>query len=245
MCFVPDPDIPIVNQGGIPLHVRPYNLGCKPQNREPTFMSFSKIVSFLSWVLAPVVCLSGCSKKPGSSVQVGIASWYGHPFHGRPTASGEIYDMEKMTAAHRTLRLGTLVRVENLANKQIVEVRINDRGPFVHDRIIDLSHAAAQAISMPGITTVRLEVIRIPPTRALEKFAVQIGAFSQRTEAENLRAQMERNYGTAKLVFRGGDQKWSVLVGLLPTLEDANALALQLGKEAKAPAFVVLVDSAE
>jgi rare lipoprotein A len=122
-------------------------------------------------------------------------------------------------------------------------VRINDRGPFVHDRIIDLSHAAAQAISMPGIANVRLKVISIPPTRAVEMFAVQIGAFPQRSEADNLRVQMERKYGTARLVFRDRNQTWCVLVGLQPTLESADALAQQLGKEA-GPAFVVLVDSA-
>jgi len=211
---------------------------------------FNMTNSFLCLVLAPAICLTGCTKKSGNSgvspgaVQVGIASWYGHPFHGRPTASGEIYDMEKMTAAHRTFALGTVVHVENLTNKQTVQVRINDRGPFVHDRIIDLSHAAAQAISMPGIANVRLKVISTPPTRAAEMFAVQIGPFSQRSEAEDLRAQMERKYGTAKLVFRDRDQTWRVLVGLQPTLESANTLAMQLDKEA-GPAFVVLIDSPE
>jgi rare lipoprotein A len=208
-------------------------------------MSSTRPVSVFSWVLVAVVCLTSCTKKSGGplrTTQVGIASWYGHPFHGRPTASGEIYDMEKMTAAHRTFPLGTVVHVENLANKQTVEVRINDRGPFVRDRIIDLSHAAAQAISMPGITNVRLEVIRTPSTRAAELFAVQIGAFSDRLEADDLRARMERKYGTAKLLFRDRDQTWGVLVGIQPNLESANALALQLDKEA-GPAFVVLVDS--
>ena len=210
-------------------------------------MSFNWTSGLLCFVLAPAICLTGCTKKSGVSpgtVQAGVASWYGHPFHGRPTASGEIYDMEKMTAAHRTFALGTVVHVENLANKQTVEVRINDRGPFVHDRIIDLSHAAAQAVSMPGIANVRLKVISTPPTRAVEMFAVQIGAFPQRSEADNLRAQMERKYGTARLVFRDRNQTWCVLVGLQPTLESADALAQQLDKEA-GPAFVVLVDSAE
>jgi len=203
--------------------------------------------SFLCLVLAPAIYLTGCTNKSGVSpgaVQVGIASWYGHPFHGRPTASGEIYDMEKMTAAHRTFALGTVVHVENLTNKQTVQVRINDRGPFVQERIIDLSHAAARAISMPGIANVRLKVISTPPTRAAEMFAVQIGAFSQRSEAEDLRAQMERKYGTAKLVFRDRDQTWRVLVGLQPTLESANTLAMQLDNAA-GPAFVVLIDSLE
>jgi len=210
-------------------------------------MGFNMTSSFLCLVLAPAICLTGCTNKSGVSpgaVQVGIASWYGHPFHGRPTASGEIYDMEKMTAAHRTFALGTVAHVENLTNKQTVQVRINDRGPFVNDRIIDLSHAAAQAISMPGIANVRLKVISTPPTRAAEMFAVQVGAFSQRSEAEHLRAQMERKYGTAKLVFRDRDQTWRVLVGLQPTLESANTVAMQLDKEA-GPAYVVLIDSPE
>src|SRR6476660_9136845 len=96
--------------------------------------------------------------------ETGIASWYGHPYHGRSSASGEIYDMEQFTAAHRTLPFGTLVRVVNLDNEKSVEVRINDRGPFVDDRVIDLSHAAAQAIGMigPGTARVRVEVIQAP-----------------------------------------------------------------------------------
>ena len=89
----------------------------------------------------------------------GIASWYGHPFHGRPTASGEIYSMYAMTAAHRTLPFGTRVRVHDLDNGKSVDVRINDRGPFVEGRIIDLSYSAAQAMGMSGIAHVRLEIL--------------------------------------------------------------------------------------
>lgn len=210
-------------------------------------MKFNNNFAPLLAVLLSAICLVSCTKESGTSeksTQVGIASWYGHPFHGRPTASGEIYDMEKMTAAHRTLPLGTTVRVENLANSQSIEVRINDRGPFVHDRIIDLSHAAAQAISMPGIANVRLEVISAPRRRALEVFAVQVGAFSKQPEALNLRSQLERKYGTAKLIFRDGDQTWRVIVGSQLTLEDAKTLAAQLNKE-YGPAFVVLIDSGE
>ncbi len=214
--------------------------------RQTLHESNTKLLPLLG-ILVSAFSIVSCTKKsdgPEQAVQVGIASWYGHPFHGRPTASGEIYDMEKMTAAHRTLPLGTVVRVENLVNKQDVEVRINDRGPFVHDRIIDLSHAAAQAISMPGIANVRLEVISTPHRRAVEVFAVQIGAFSQRSEAAELRAQMERKYGTATVIFRDCDQTWRVLVGHEPTLGSANALASQLDKDA-APALVVLIDSGE
>jgi len=91
----------------------------------------------------------------------GLASWYGHPYHGRPAANGEIYDMEKLTAAHRTLPFETWVHVTNLSNDKSVDVRITDRGPFVEGRIIDLSHAAARAIDLigPGVTRVRVKVI--------------------------------------------------------------------------------------
>jgi len=188
-----------------------------------------------------------CSKKPSTSTgqtQEGVASWYGVPFNGRPTASGEIYDMEKLTAAHRTLPFGAVVRVEDLVNQKTAEVRVNDRGPFVADRIIDLSHAAAQSINMPGTANVRLTVISTPPTRGADVFAVQIGAFSDRAQAEVLRSKMEQKYGTATLVFRPGDQTWRVLVGLEPTTEAANALADKLNQEA-GPAFVVRVDESQ
>ncbi len=204
-------------------------------------------LSKVSWKLAAVVAvalwLTGCKKEPqqAGKVQTGVASWYGRPFDGRLTANGETYDMEKMTAAHRTLPFGTVLRVENLANNKATEVRVNDRGPFVAGRIIDLSHAAAQAISMPGIANVRLQVVSSPPTRALDNFAVQVGVFAQRSEAEALRATLERKHGNATIVFRDRYQTWSVLVGLEPTMENANTLAAQVEKEAS-PAFVVLVD---
>jgi len=94
----------------------------------------------------------------------GIASWYGEDFNGRLTASGEVYDMYQMTAAHKTLPLGTVVRVHNVENGKTVEVRINDRGPYVKGRIIDLSKTAGRAIGMreAGTAQVKLEVVRWP-----------------------------------------------------------------------------------
>ena len=94
--------------------------------------------------------------------QEGIASWYGAPYHGRKTASGEVYNMYQMTAAHQSLPFGVVVEVRNKTNAQKVEVRVNDRGPFVKGRIIDLSRAAAEAISMigPGTAPVKIKVIR-------------------------------------------------------------------------------------
>lgn len=100
--------------------------------------------------------------------QVGIASWYGDPYHGRKAASGEVYNMNAFTAAHKSLPFETWVRVKNLSNKKITEVRITDRGPFVAGRIIDLSRASAQQIELigPGTAKVRIEVIRPPKNHA-------------------------------------------------------------------------------
>ena len=196
-------------------------------------------------VLLILFGMARCTRKPvapASQTEIGIASWYGQPFNGRLTASGEIYDMEKMTAAHKTLPFGTKVRVQNQLNQQAVEVRINDRGPFVRDRIIDLSHAAAQAIGMPGVANVRLEVLSMPPTRDADTYAVQIGAFSRRSEAEGILEDMRKQYGAARLVFRDGDQTWRVLVGLEPTTERALSLAQQLENKS-GPAFVVRIDA--
>ena len=95
--------------------------------------------------------------------EVGLASWYGEFHHGQPTASGEIFDMTRMTAAHRTLPLGTQLRVVNLQNGRVVRVRVNDRGPYVDGRILDLSREAARALDMEhsGLATVKLEVIAV------------------------------------------------------------------------------------
>src|SRR5436309_58852 len=145
--------------------------------------------------LLALVALSGCGHKklarhtpppPPAAPPVigdtesGLASWYGHPYHGRPAANGEIYDMEKLTAAHRTLPFNTWVRVYDLDTNRNVDVRINDRGPFIDGRIIDLSHRAAREIEMigPGVARVRVEVIRAPEAVSVAAvggtFAVQV-----------------------------------------------------------------------
>ncbi len=206
--------------------------------------------------LAIVLLLSSCAKKkrvpvppvsPAVYEETGIASWYGHPYHGRASASGEIYDMETLTAAHRTLPFGTMVRVQNLENGREVDVRINDRGPFVEGRIIDLSHAAAQQIGMlgPGTAKVRLRVVSLPSVTVPGYYAVQAGAFRDRANAESRKKEMERRYGTARLVLRDGNPPlWRVLVGRAATIEEATALAGRVKSE-DAAAFVVRVDGPE
>ncbi len=185
---------------------------------------------------------------PPASGETGIASWYGHPYHGRASASGEIYDMEQMTAAHRTLPFGAMVRVHDLDNQMSVDVRINDRGPFVDGRVIDLSHAAARAIGMlgPGTARVQLEILSLPAAMAQALFGVQVGAFRNRENAEKLRLAMQAGYGRARLVRRADTPDyWRVVVGSESSEERAGVLADRIRGEnpAVTAAFVVRLDS--
>jgi rare lipoprotein A len=138
---------------------------------------------------------TGDQPVAGAYVEEGNASWYGAPFHGRRASNGEIYDMNKMTAAHRTMAFGTIVRVTNLTNGKTAVVRITDRGPFIENRIIDLSMAAAKSIESigPGVVPVRLEVISgADPFGGF--FTVQVGAFKEKQNAERLRARLNELY---------------------------------------------------
>lgn len=209
--------------------------------------------------------LSGCAHKKRSGkaripaaprpaaipapgyTETGIASWYGHPYHGRQAANGEIYDMETMVAAHRTLPFDTWVRVHNLLNGKDVEVRIIDRGPFVNDRIIDLSHAAAKVIELigPGTAKVEVQVIRAPAGAVSTLFAVQVGAYRDRANAERVRLRMAERYGAARLLERKENPGvWRVLVGSEATADQAAALAGRIQSESgERNAFVVRLDS--
>jgi len=132
---------------------------------------------------------------PVGYTEEGNASWYGNPFHGRRSSNGEVYDMYKLTAAHRTLPFETMVRVTNLNNGKTTTVRITDRGPFVDNRIIDLSQAAAREIESigPGIVPVRIEVLgNVDVTAGF--FTVQVGAFHDRGNAERLRDRLNASY---------------------------------------------------
>jgi len=132
---------------------------------------------------------------PSGYTEEGNASWYGVPFHGRHASNGEIYDMYKLTAAHRTLPFETMVRVTNLNNGKSTVVRITDRGPFVDNRIIDLSLAAAREVESvgPGVVPVRVEVLGgVDPTAGF--FTVQVGAFRERANAERLRDRLNVSY---------------------------------------------------
>jgi len=146
------------------------------------------------------------------SVEYGVSSWYGPPYDKHPGANGEIYDQNAMTAAHRTLPLGTIVRVTNTATGQSAVVKITDRGPFVHGRVLDLSLAAAKATGVyrAGLARVKIEVFTLPPTGySAGKWCVQIGAFTDEANAIALKADLLRRYPTAQVIeFPGPTGYW-------------------------------------
>jgi peptidoglycan lytic transglycosylase len=179
----------------------------------------------------------------------GLASYYAEPYDGRKTASGEIFDSyHALTAAHRTLPFNTMVRVTNKTNGESVDVRINDRGPFVNGRVIDLSLFAAQKIDMvrAGVAPVKLEILKqneLAQNKAMDGgYAVQVGAFSSRESAEDLKKRLDRKFeGVTIQVFNGDTTIYRVRVGPQPDLESAQKLASQLRKEDLRP-FVVRED---
>jgi rare lipoprotein A len=182
---------------------------------------------------------------PGQYVEEGVASWYGEPFQGRRTSNGEIYEMHQFTAAHRTLPFNALVRVTNLDNGKQTQVRINDRGPFVANRIIDLSLAAAQAIEMvgPGTANVRLEVLGGPNPR-VGFFGVQVGAFLSPDNAERLRADLALRHTDVSIAKFDSPNGlfYRVRVGRLPSEDAARQLASQLHSTEQFTTFVVRLD---
>lgn len=173
-------------------------------------------------------------------VEEGLASWYGKDFHGRYTSNGEIYDMYAMTAAHKTLPLGISVKVINHANGRSAVVRLNDRGPFVKGRIIDLSYSAANELGVvgPGTAPVRIEalgyqekdaagqiVYREPKSFIVDSYSVQVGAFTVQENARRLAAQLQSRHGYA-VVREGwvGDRLfYRVRAGRYPNMNAAEA----------------------
>lgn len=144
---------------------------------------------------APETKIGELERTGGKEVQYGIASWYGGDFHGKPTSSGEIYDMYQLTCAHNTLPLGTMVMVTNLENGRSLEVKVNDRGPFVKERIIDLSYAAAQILGMweKGTVYVKVEFIG-PLIEQIQRYTLQVGSFIDETNAQKLADQLRKSF---------------------------------------------------
>jgi len=170
----------------------------------------------------------GPEKAAAGWSEVGVASWYGPSFQGRPTASGEIYDTEAATAAHRTLPFGTRLKVENLDNGRTASVTVNDRGPFVKDRILDVSARIARELGMmgPGTARVRITVLEAPV--ADRCWMVQVGAFSHETNALSLRGSLEEEGFPVQVVPSAGGM-YLVQVGAFSDRSQARRLAEDRG----------------
>jgi rare lipoprotein A len=175
----------------------------------------------------------------------GLASWYGPPYDKHRGANGQIFDKDALTAAHRTLPMNSLIKVTNLTSGQAVIVRVTDRGPFVHDRKLDLSLASAKAIGVwrAGVMRVRIDVYAAPA--ALDhggRWCVQIGAFKDGKGAEKLRDQLTRKYHTANVIeFTGPTGHW---VRIRP-LEDDKGRAVEIARDlepSEGEAYLVRLD---
>ncbi len=203
-----------------------------------------------------MVCACSTSRQevsPESSYIV--ASWYGAEFHGRPTSSGEIFDMYSLTCAHRTYPFGTKLKVTNTTNKKTVECIVNDRGPFVQGRDLDLSYAAAKEIGMigPGTGEVFIEVdgrdssyirkVRVQTQGKQGPFAIQVGSFNESINAIRLKMALNLKYGNVYIQEAEikGSTFYRVRVGNYDVLSGALSTAQQLGQEGY-PALVVKAD---
>ena len=172
-------------------------------------------------------------KRESKEVQHGVASWYGGEFHGRPTSSGEIYDMYQLTCAHNTFPLGTIVMVTNLENGRSLELKVNDRGPFAKERILDVSYAAAQMLGMweKGTALVKVEVIS-PGIEIVQRFTLQVGSFADETNAQRLAEQLRKSFENVYVAtVETLTQKYHrVRVGQFETRESALVVAEKLSQ---------------
>jgi rare lipoprotein A len=185
------------------------NYAVRNTRRDPIFKLMKKLLPI-------VFMIAGAVLWADPNLQ-GFASWYGGKFHGRLTSSGEVFDTNEMTAAHRTLPFGTLVKVTNLDNGKCVIVKINDRGPFVEGRIIDLSRAAAEGIDMlgQGIARVSIEIVAFSTDK--EVYAIQVGAYGLEKNAEKARLVLE-TAGFVVTIEKTGLSVARVLVRAIPAL---------------------------
>lgn len=200
--------------------------------------------------LAVLVLATGCSWHPspktgqfivqvegGQPVMTGVASWYGQEFHGRRTANGEIYDMFKLTAAHRTLPFNSLLEVENLENHRKTLVRINDRGPFIQGRIIDLSLKAAKMLDMEegGTARVALRFMQADEVsrdrvdyQSGQGYWLQAGAFSRQENALMLRQKLNEAFVALRFEIRFQNGYYRVVSARIPSRPEAEKWLRQL-----------------
>lgn len=215
----------------------------------------------LTLSLLSLLWISGCTtgNKPASNsstdphypvgyMEQGIASWYGPGFHGNLTANGEQYDMYGITAAHRTLPLGSVLKVRSLTNGRHVTVRVNDRGPFAKDRILDLSLGAAEVLQMTqhGTDRISLKVIEyLGPLKASQILVIQVGSFRDKARAWALQSKLAGQYSHVRVVtvpLRQGVH-YRVLVGKYRSEKKAHALADVLAKRFDLETLVIREDT--
>ncbi|MBI5038770.1 MAG: septal ring lytic transglycosylase RlpA family protein [Nitrospirae bacterium] len=195
---------------------------------------FFKTRIFFIFIFSMILssCSLPVSREPYAQgyIERGIASWYGEEFHGRPTSSGEIYDMHALTAAHKLMPLGTVAKVTNLENGRSVTVKINDRGPFIDDRIIDLSYGSAGAIDMveTGLAPVEIEVLKWG--ERISDFTIQVGSFAIQENAIRLKNRLEQKYADVYIIpYDKDDMKfYRVRVGIMKDIKEAEQLAGEL-----------------
>jgi rare lipoprotein A len=177
--------------------------------------------------------------------ETGRASWYGPPYNHHKGANGQVYDQEAMTAAHRTLPMNSLLRVTNVQTGQSAIMRVTDRGPFVPDRVLDLSLASARAVGVyrPGVAQVRIDVYETPaPIDEGGRWCVQIGAIQSEREAQKIQAHLQKKYTTANVIeFTGPTGHW---VRIRPAHDDKQK-AVEIAakdKPSEGNAYLVRLD---
>lgn len=194
-------------------------------------------LSFL--FIVSIIIISSCaSSRRGVFKQEGVASWYGPGFHGKKTANGERYNQRRMTAAHKTLPFNTEVKVTNLDNGRSVVVRINDRGPYVDDRIIDLSKKAARKLGMLQTGTARVRLVargvkatqgNVKASRSQEQFSVQIASFNSKREADSRARKVKGAFVVPAKV--GRKTVYRVFVGKYNNRDAANSKLKELKRQ--------------
>lgn len=169
--------------------------------------------------------------------ETGIASWYGKELHHKKTASGKVFDMEGISAAHRTLPLGTMVRVTNLDNLKSIKVKINDRGPFIKSRILDLSYGAAKKLDFVAQGTTRVRIETLEPVSGTALFTVQAAAYTEEENAKTLKRRLSKKFEMVRIVLFETTiaRFFGVRVGGYASLERAEQIAGRLALEGLEP----------
>jgi len=189
--------------------------------------------------VAPPAPTAAASAQPHGQIyrETGTASWYGADLHGKQTVSGEIFDMYGVSAAHRTLPLGTVIRVTNLDNYKTIDVRISDRGPALRSRILELSYGAARVLDFVREGTVRVKFETVAPVQSDGVFTVQAAVFVEEEHAKTLKGRLQAKYETVYIVPAATNlgMFYRVRVGMYPSEEKAERIAAKLALDGLEP----------